>query len=109
MLKKKSEVFITNLIFATFPDVEAPVLLCPANQTTETTPGQPTSVVSWNEPQATDNSGQSLNVTCSVKCGSQFDIGLTYVICEAYDPSGNQAMCNFIVEVQGKNWTDFLF
>ena len=82
-------------------DVEDPTIACPGNKTLATTPGQPTAVVVYN-PNVSDNSGQYLNVSCSVESGSQFEIGPTGVICEVYDTSDNRAMCNFTVEVKGK-------
>ena len=72
----------------------------------ESTPGQPTAVAVYN-PIVSDNSGQSLNVSCNVESGSEFDIGQTDVICEVYDSSGNQARCNFTVEVKGENVNRF--
>ena len=83
-----------------FLDVEDPTITCPGNKTLETTPDQPTAVAVYN-PNVSDNSGQYLNVSCSIESGSEFDIGQTDVICAAYDPSGNQAMCYFTIEVKG--------
>ena len=60
-------------------------------------------MVTWNDLQATDNSGQSLTVTCSTGSGSQFGIGETEVICQAVDPTGNQAMCTFTVKTKGND------
>ena len=81
--------------------MEDPAISCPGNITLETTLGQPTAVAVYN-PKVSDNSGQYVNVSCSVESGSQFDIGQTDVSCEAYDPSRNQAICNFTVQVRGK-------
>ena len=75
--------------------------LCPSNKTIATAFMQPTAVVSWNDLQATDNSGQSPTVTCSIGSGSHFGIGETEVICQAVDPSGNQATCMFTVKIAG--------
>ena len=86
-----------------FVDTEEPIFIsCPANQTTHTASGLSTAVVVWTEPQATDNSGVPINVTCNVESGNQFEIWQTEVICEAHDPSGNEAVCSFIIEVTGK-------
>ena len=84
-----------------FPDVEDPTISCPGNKTLETMPGQPTAVAAY-DPKVFDNSRQNLNASCSAESGSQFEIGQTDVICEAYDPSGNRAMCHFTVDVQGE-------
>ena len=90
-----------------FSDEEDPIIFCPGNQTFETTPGRPTAVAVYN-PIVSDNSGQYLNVSCSAVSGSDFDIGRTDVICQAYDPSGNQAVCNFTVEIKGGKLISFL-
>ena len=90
-------------VFFLILDIEDPIVLaCPVNQTRNTAPGIATAVAVWADPQATDNSGITPNVTCSVESGSQFQIGQTEVVCEARDPSGNQADCTFIIEVIGK-------
>ena len=75
--------------------------LCPSNKAIATAFKQPTAVVTWSDIQAADNSGQSPTVTCSTESGSQFGIGETDVICQAVDPSGNQATCMFTVKIEG--------
>ena len=65
--------------------------------------GEPTAVVNWTDPQATDNSRQTPTVTCSTKSGSQFGIGETKVICQAVDRSGNKATCMFTVKIEGND------
>ena len=87
--------------FFCFPDAEDPTIFCPGNKILETTSGQPTAVAVYHA-NVSDNSGQYLNVSCSIESGSEFDIGQTDVICAAYDPAGNQAICNFTVEVRGE-------
>ena len=84
-------------------DKEAPILICPTNQTFETDSGQPTAVVVWTDVKATDNSGENLIVTCNSDSGSQFEIGLTEIVCEAWDLNRNHAMCTFTVYVKGKS------
>ena len=74
---------------------------CPDNKSAAPASGQPTAVVTWNEPQATDNSGLSPTITCIIESGSQFEIGKTEVTCQAVDPSGNQAICAFTVTIEG--------
>ena len=73
------------------------VTFCPNNITATTTSGQLNAVVTWSEPQATDNSGQSPTITCVIETGSQFWIGQTDVTCQVVDPSGNGATCAFTV------------
>ena len=49
---------------------------------------------------ASDNSGETLDVTCTPASGSS--IGIRAVNCEAEDSSGNQAICEFNVLTIGK-------
>ena len=79
---------------------------CPKNKTMVTDSNLSTAVVTWSDVQVSDNSGQNLTVTCSTESGSQFGIGETEVICQAVDPSGNQAMWAFTVKINGN---DILF
>ena len=74
---------------------------CPANQTRETGAGQPTAVVEWQLPNATDNSAEAMSVSCSPESGSNLDIGQHQVVCSAEDSSGNKAMCHFYVNITG--------
>ena len=85
-----------------FSDVEAPILSCPNNQSRTMTFGKSTAVVFWDKPDASDNSGERPNISCSIDNGSQFAIGQTEVICHAQDNFGNRAECTFTVEIKGK-------
>ena len=78
-------------------------MTCPHNTSMVTDFGQPTAVVTWNDLQATDNSGQSPTVSCSVGSGSHFGIGENEVNCQAVDPFGNQEICAFTVNIEGNN------
>ena len=83
-------------------DKEQPVInTCPINQTRETDVGQPTAVVVWEAPNATDNSKGAVSVSCSPTTGSNFTIGQTEVVCKAEDGIGNMATCRFDVNVTG--------
>ena len=92
--------YIVRPLFIT--DIEDPIIQCPANRYVNTNVNEATAVAVWAEPVASDNSGKSPNVSCSMESGTQFVIGQTEVICQARDGSGNQANCNFTVEVKGK-------
>ncbi|XP_072041470.1 hyalin-like [Amphiura filiformis] len=82
-------------------DNEGPVLeSCPANQTTNTDPGQPTAMIVWQGPIATDNSGLSTTVMCDPASGTDFVIGITQVTCAALDGFGNANNCSFYVDVK---------
>ena len=83
-------------------DIEAPEFeICPANQILGTNPGQSTAVAVWQDPNATDNSGDKPEVTCDPVSGSKFNIGNTLVACEAIDSSGNNKACTFQIGVIG--------
>ena len=75
---------------------------CPANQTLSVKIGESTVTAEWRKPTATDNSGVIPTVTCDRDVASQFNIGCNFVECTAYDASGNQAVCQFIIDVIGK-------
>ena len=86
-------------------DHEAPVVICPANQTLNTAPSQMYAAVIWADPKVTDNSGENLTLSCDFESGSNFEIGETEVICQAMDPAGNCGTCLFTVKIEGKRIT----
>ena len=84
-----------------FKDYEKPVILnMPANITQDTDISSATAVVSWVEPNASDNSG-SQTLTSSHSTGSSFSIGVTSVEYTAIDPSGNIAVSVFLIDIKG--------
>ena len=103
--KKKGQENEILKIILFFSDRESPVIVCPNNQTINNTFGQATAVSVWAGPESIDKSGEILTVTCSKSSGSQFDIGVTEVICKANDPYGNHVKCAFTIQVKGKQWT----
>ncbi|XP_072048509.1 uncharacterized protein [Amphiura filiformis] len=81
-------------------DIEAPVIAsCPADQETETDPGKGTAMFVYDNPTATDNSGE-VSVECYPLSGSEFVIGQTTVTCVARDSSENIKTCNFQVLIK---------
>lgn len=84
-----------------FKDREDPAFHICSDISQETDDGQPTSMVVWKGPLATDNSDITPNVTCQPPSGSNFKIGQTDVICKATDRSGNNASCSFQVDMAG--------
>ena len=89
-------------IASNFADKEQPKIThCPTNRTVETDLGKPTAVVEWEAPNATDNSGKVVNVSCIPPSGSHFNIGQTGVECKVVDSSGNKGTCGFNVTVIG--------
>ena len=83
--------------------MEAPVITCVSNQTVDTGKGRDTAIVEWEDSKASDNSGNVSRVICNPQSGTNFTIGQTTVICEAFDGSGNRAACSFQVNVTGKS------
>ena len=79
-------------------DTTAPTLTTPADIVTNTDPGQPTAVVNYALPTATDNAGV-VDVTCSPPSGSTFPVGTTTITCTATDAVGNTATASFTVTV----------
>ena len=82
-------------------DSETPNLKCISNQSSLLDGKQPTKIVIWEGPHASDNSG-NVSVTCDPHVGSNFTIGQTIVTCNASDGSGNRAECYFRVNNTGK-------
>ena len=75
--------------------------MCPINTTVEADVGQPTAVVEWEAPKATDNSKEAVNVSCFPASGANFTIGQTEAVCKVEDSSGNTATCRFYVYITG--------
>ncbi|XP_070537263.1 hyalin-like [Ptychodera flava] len=82
----------------TVPDIENPSIICPEDIEEYTDLGEDTALVTWSQPNATDNSG-SVNVTSNYQQGSNFVIGSTVVYYNASDPYGNVDSCLFTVTV----------
>ena len=81
-------------------DSEKPNITCVKYQLDHTDEGKPTAMVKWEDPFASDNSG-NVSVTCDPPSGTDFPIGQTTITCEAADGSGNRAECSFPVSVTG--------
>ena len=92
---------ILSLLIA-ISDEEPPTIeSCPDDISNETDHGKPTAMVIWKPLVASDNSRETINVTCDQASGSNFTIGKIVVTCEAMDTSGKKATCNFTVRVSG--------
>ena len=88
-------------IFFSYSDNEKPTLKCPANQETDTNYSSPTPQFTWEDPVATDNSGDTPEVICNPPSGTNFTIGETSVSCSAADKHGNVQQCSFSIHVLG--------
>ncbi|XP_070547430.1 hyalin-like [Ptychodera flava] len=84
----------------TVRDSAKPVITCPPGIKTTTYIHMPHIPVTWEFPNATDNSG-SVTVTGSHEPGSNFTIGVTIVSYVAEDTFGNTAECWFSVTIGG--------
>ena len=62
--------------------------------------------VAWTRPQALDNSGENPTIVCNKEPGSDFGTGASDVFCHAIDSAGNQATCEFTVQVKGNENND---
>ena len=83
-------------------DVEPPqIMTCATTYLQKVDFYQHTAVVVWQDPVATDNSGDVPKITCNPQSGTEFPIGITTVECIAVDGNGNTAGCSFDVEVGG--------
>ena len=57
--------------------------------------------VTWSDPVATDNSGQTVTLSSDLAKGSQLKLGSHIVTVTARDLVGNEESCQFVVTVQG--------
>ena len=57
------------------------------------------SMVTWKEPTATDNSGEVTITYPAIQPPAKLSIGLHYVHYSAADNEGNRANCTFVVQV----------
>ena len=81
----------------TVNDTEAPTIVCPANISVGTSPGQCSAVVNFTVNVIDNCPGATVMVTPA--SGSVFPVGTTTVNATATDASGNTAMCSFTVTV----------
>jgi subtilisin-like proprotein convertase family protein len=71
---------------------------CPTSFSVNSTPGDCGAIVTWIEPTVTDNCSIDF-FSSNYYVGDLFSIGLNSVTYIAQDPSGNQALCFFDVDV----------
>ncbi|XP_041466823.1 uncharacterized protein LOC121417247 isoform X2 [Lytechinus variegatus] len=87
----------------TCQDTEVPVITgCPPSMTVPTEDGTIYASVSWNTPNATDNSNDAkltFNEEHTWSNSGSFPIGIISLSYTAEDPSGNRATCTFTISV----------
>ena len=86
------------LLFAV-DTVRPEIQFCPQNINQQIQFGVPSVIVTWNQPIASDNSGQTPNVQTTHQSGSSFRVGTTTVIYTFTDDAGNEAICSFNVNI----------
>lgn len=79
-------------------DVLPPAITCPGDIVVNTCDPRGV-VVTWPEPEVTDNYIGNPQHSCTPHSGSVFPIGMTTVRCEAQDSCGNRSQCSFKVTV----------
>eukprot|EP00057_Strongylocentrotus_purpuratus_P028698 XP_011683172.1 PREDICTED: uncharacterized protein LOC578978 isoform X16 [Strongylocentrotus purpuratus] len=90
--------FDVNVILGVVDRTDPIINGCPLNIEIVTPVGEPEVVVTWNEPSGFDNSGR-VTVTQSASPGDIFGEGVTQVVYQFSDASGNDAFCIFTVTV----------
>ncbi|XP_072024954.1 hyalin-like [Amphiura filiformis] len=70
----------------------------PSDVTQNNDLNQPTAVITWTEPTATDNSGV-VSLPSDYQSGDRFAIGVTIVTYTAVDGSANEATAHFIITI----------
>lgn len=84
----------------TVQDTEAPVFDCPTDITAATDPGSCEAIVTFSNPDATDNCpGVVVSQTGGPASGSTFPAGTTEVTFTATDAEGNTSACSFNIVV----------
>eukprot|EP00058_Branchiostoma_floridae_P017894 XP_002603383.1 hypothetical protein BRAFLDRAFT_80376 [Branchiostoma floridae] len=80
-------------------DSHPPKLTCPADiSSLSETPGD---VITWDEPIAEDNSGQTVRLSANHRPGVRFtQYGVYTVTYTAVDTAGNQAKCDFTISIE---------
>lgn len=83
-------------------DNEPPVIAdCPESFTVSNDAGQCGAIVNYSIPTFSDNcSGTTLKLLAGLTSGSFFPVGVTTIIFEATDESGNSRSCSFTIEVK---------
>ena len=74
----------------------------PESLIANTDPELPVAVVSWQQPSATDNSGEPVTITSNFNSGDTFPLGITNILYTATDKSGNKVSAMFTIFVSGK-------
>ena len=83
----------------TVNDRQAPTITCPANITRSADANACAAVVTYPNPNVSDNCSGGGTPVCAPASGSSFAIGTTTVTCTVRDAAQNQGTCSFTVTV----------
>ncbi|KAJ8021267.1 Hyalin [Holothuria leucospilota] len=87
-----------EVVVTLIDDVPPEVSGCPGDISLEAL-NEDCTQVTWIEPQAVDNIGLIVSVETDFTPGQCFPLGMTTVIYTFRDPSGNSAVCRFVVNI----------
>eukprot|EP00057_Strongylocentrotus_purpuratus_P027921 XP_011682395.1 PREDICTED: uncharacterized protein LOC583016 isoform X2 [Strongylocentrotus purpuratus] len=87
-------------VFVTVEDTEPPRLTCPGTLNVTNDPGLNNAVVTWNDIEIVDNSGQYLSDGPAYPSGTTFPIGQYTIEVSASDLSSNIGTCSFVIVVR---------
>ncbi len=82
--------------------MQPPNLICPDSLTT---PSNASTISMPDLVCVEDNSICEVTFTCDWPVDNTFPVGVTTVICNAVDESGNQAQCSFNITVTGRTFS----
>ena len=112
------EYLLTYMFFLFLADNEAPIVMCPSDNTTNVDASVAGAIVFWSvSPNATDVVDATVNadsVVCEdhlgnvVTSGELFPDGVTTVTCRANDTSLNEGSCEFFINVTGKYLSELI-
>lgn len=85
-------------------DTISPVITCPSDIEVDANTGECTAIVSYPNATATDNcdGDPAIELISGPASGSEFVVGVTTIVFEATDESGNTTTCSFTVTVNGE-------
>lgn len=94
-----------QIMYHWLTDIEPPVFVngCPGNIEIGASRLGRQTLVKWDPPYVTDNSGDAINPLSNIISGSAFPVGVTYVTYTATDAFGNNRSCQFSVTVSSKH------
>lgn len=92
--------FIVTVLDTISPEINCPVDIEVASDSQECT-----AIVNYDQPTASDNCDDDITITLidGPVSGSEFPVGVTTIVFEAEDESGNTTTCSFTITVTGES------